>query len=157
VNLFDTALQSEQDYVPAVVHSVEWSTPAHVFEPLDAEFGFTLDVCASVGNAKCARFFTRDQDGLAQSWAGEVVWMNPPYARGVIDRWMKKAYESAREGGATVVCLVPSSTSGRWWHDYAMRGEIRFVRGRIKFGGSAHTAMFPCSVVIFRPGVLRCE
>lgn len=57
---------------------------------LDAEFGFTLDVAATPDNAKCRRYFTRADDGLNQSWDGEIVWMNPPYGRGVIDRWIER-------------------------------------------------------------------
>jgi phage N-6-adenine-methyltransferase len=149
--LFDSHIESSQEHVPETVSSAEWSTPIALFAELDREFHFTVDVCASSGNAKCARFYTRSDDGLQQDWAPEVVWMNPPYGRGVIDQWMRKAYESSL-GGGTAVCLVPSSTSTRWWHDYAMRGEIRFVRGRIKFGGSKFSALFPCSIIVFRPG-----
>jgi hypothetical protein len=75
--------------------------------------------------------------------------MNPPYGR-VIGNWMRKAYESAKEG-ALVVCLVPSRTDTRWWHDYAMKGEVRYVKGRLKFGDSKNSAPFPCAVVVFRP------
>ncbi|MUV13564.1 DNA N-6-adenine-methyltransferase [Noviluteimonas gilva] len=125
-----------------------WATPQDFFDTLNAEFGFELDVCATDENAKCARYFTATNDGLAQEWRG-VCWMNPPYGR-VIGDWMRKAYESA-QAGATVVCLVPSRTDTRWWHDYAMKGEIRYVRGRLKFGGSKNSAPFPCAVVIFQP------
>lgn len=125
-----------------------WATPQDFFDVLHAEFGFDLDVCATDENAKCARYFTAETDGLAQEWSG-TCWMNPPYGR-VIGDWMRKAWESSLSG-ATVVCLVPSRTDTRWWHDYAMRGEIRYVRGRLKFGGSKNSAPFPCAVVIFRP------
>lgn len=90
----------------------EWSTPQDVYDALDTEFGFTLDPCATPENAKCERYFTKEDDGLAQEWTG-VVFMNPPYGR-QIGRWLKKAYESAL-AGATVVCLVPSRTDTRWW------------------------------------------
>lgn len=125
-----------------------WETPQDFYDSLNAEFGFDLDVCATDENAKCLRYFTAATDGLAQEWVG-VCWMNPPYGR-VIGDWMRKAWESAQMG-ATVVCLVPSRTDTRWWHDYAMRGEIRYVRGRLKFGDSKNSAPFPCAVVIFRP------
>ena len=125
-----------------------WATPQDFFDKLHAEFDFNLDVCATPENAKCARYFTKLDDGLAQDWRG-VVWMNPPYGR-EIGAWMKKASESA-QGGATVVCLVPARTDTRWWHDHAMRGEVRFVRGRLKFGGAKFSAPFPSAVVIFRP------
>jgi phage N-6-adenine-methyltransferase len=129
--------------------TVEWATPVAVFDRYDAEFGFTLDVCANAGNAKCVRFFSKEQDGLSQSWAGETCWMNPPYGR-EIREWIRKAYEEG-QAGATVVCLVPARTDSAWWHDFAMKGEIRFIRGRIKFGGAQHNAPFPCALVVFRP------
>jgi len=74
--------------------------------------------------------------------------MNPPYGR-VIGDWMRKAYEESRKG-ATVVCLVPARTDTRWWHDYAMKGEIRFIKGRLKFGNATVNAPFPNAVVVFR-------
>ena len=127
-----------------------WSTPQDFFEGLDAEFGFTLDVCSTHDNAKCAHHFTEDDDGLSQVWSG-VCWMNPPYGR-TIGKWMRKAYESSLTG-ATVVCLVPARTDTAWWHGYAIRGEVRFLRGRLKFGGSANSAPFPNAVVVFRPNL----
>jgi phage N-6-adenine-methyltransferase len=126
-----------------------WATPQDFYDKLHIEFGFTLDVCATAENAKCEQYFTKDEDGLLQPWVG-VCWMNPPYGRS-IGEWVEKAYESARNG-ATVVCLVPARTDTRWWHDYCMQGEIRFVRGRLKFGGSKDNAPFPNAVVIFRSG-----
>lgn len=128
--------------------SDDWATPPTLFEQLDAEFHFTLDVCASPGNAKCERYFTRERDGLAQTWSG-VCWMNPPYGR-AIGAWMRKALESSLEG-ATVVCLVPARTDTRWWHEYATRGEVRYLQGRLKFGAASNSAPFPSAVVVFRP------
>jgi len=75
--------------------------------------------------------------------------MNPPYGR-TIGQWMRKAHIASRQG-ATVVCLVPSRTDTRWWHDYAMKGEIRFIKGRLKFGDAKANAPFPNALVIFRP------
>lgn len=128
--------------------TVEWATPWDVFNPLNGEFGFTLDVCALPENAKCARYFTPDDDGLAQDWTGDVCWMNPPYGRAIGD-WMGKAYREWHKG-ATVVCLVPARTDTRWWHDYAVKGEIRFIKGRVKFGGHKNPAPFPSAIVVFR-------
>ena len=125
-----------------------WSTPQEFFDTLNAEFHFTVDVCATQENAKCSTFFTKQDDGLKQKWCG-VVWMNPPYGR-EIGQWMDKAYASMQEG-ATVVCLVPARTDTAWWHSYAVQGEIRFIRGRLKFGGQVNSAPFPSAVVIFKP------
>lgn len=124
-----------------------WATPQDFFDKMNQEFSFETDVCALPENAKCSRYFTPEQDGLSQEWLG-ICWMNPPYGR-TISQWMKKAYESA-QGGATVVCLVPARTDTAWWHDYAAKGEVRFIRGRLKFGNSKNSAPFPSAIVIFR-------
>lgn len=125
-----------------------WATPQAFFDAQHARHRFTLDVCASFENAKCARFFTEEMDGLSQRWEG-VCWMNPPYGR-AISAWMRKALESA-QSGAKVVCLVPARTDTKWWHDYAMKGEIEFIKGRLKFGGEKNSAPFPNAIVIFNP------
>ena len=125
-----------------------WATPQEFFDKCNEVFNFDLDVCATAENAKCDRFFTEQCDGLSKNWSG-VCWMNPPYGR-AIGKWMKKAYESSLEG-ATVVCLVPARTCTRWWHDYAMKGEILFLKGRLKFGDATNAAPFPSAVVVFKP------
>lgn len=127
----------------------EWETPKQFFELYDREFRFTLDVCSTHENKKVERHFTKEDDGLCRSWCDDVCWMNPPYGR-EIGKWMKKAFESSLDG-ATVVCLVPARTDTAWWHDYAIKGEIRFLRGRLKFGGCKSSAPFPSAVVVFRP------
>jgi phage N-6-adenine-methyltransferase len=128
-----------------------WSTPPNLFDKLDQEFGFCLDVCASADNAKCRFHYTVEDDGLKQSWAmPNAVWMNPPYGRG-IGAWVKKAYETGQKG-TVVVCLLPARTDTAWWHDYCMKGEIRFIRGRLKFGGHKNSAPFPSAIVIFKKG-----
>jgi len=124
----------------------EWETPKEFFEKIDSRYHFDIDVCATKDNAKCSRYFTADEDGLSQEWRG-VCWMNPPYGKS-IGQWMRKAYESS-QAGATVVCLVPARTDTAWWHDYAMRGEVTFIRGRLKFGGTKHNAPFPSALVVF--------
>jgi phage N-6-adenine-methyltransferase len=131
--------------------NVEWSTPDDLFGELNQTFHFDLDACASPANAKCPRYFTKEQDALRQSWHG-TVWMNPPYGD-EIGAFMQKAYEESL-AGATVVCLVPSRTDTRWWHGYAKRGQISFLRGRVKFGGGRTSAPFPSAIVIFFGGRL---
>ena len=135
--------------------SVEWYTPPHLFAALAAEFGgFTLDPCCTPASALCPTFYTREDDGLTKPWHGSVF-MNPPYGR-TIGRWMRKAWEEAQQG-ALVVCLVPARTDTAWWHDVALKGEVRFLRGRLKFSTPAgkpargSSALFPSAVVIFRP------
>lgn len=126
-----------------------WATPQSEFDRLSALYGpFDLDVCASSENAKCQRFYSKEENGLLKPWVGKC-WMNPPYGR-TIGLWMKKAYESSL-AGATVVCLVPARTDTAWWHDFAAKGKVEFIRGRLKFGGSKNSAPFPSAVVIFNP------
>ena len=126
-----------------------WATPQNFFDRLDSEFNFTLDPCSDGNNNKCKRYFTKEDDGLVQDWSGETVFMNPPYGR-VIGDWIKKAYKESLNG-ATVVCLIPSRTDTKYWHEYVMKAEeIRFVKGRLKFGDSSNSAPFPSAVVIFR-------
>jgi phage N-6-adenine-methyltransferase len=128
--------------------SDDWPTPQDFFDKLDSEFNFTLDPCSSAENHKCKAFFTAQDNGLSKEWLGRVF-MNPPYGR-MIGHWMRKAYESARTSAELVVCLVPARTDTAWWHDYAMKGEVRFLRGRLKFGGHANSAPFPNAVIVFR-------
>ena len=130
-----------------------WATPPEVFVPLDAEFGFTLDPCATAANAKCANFFDEATDGLAQDWGQHAVFLNPPYGREVY-AWTRKARESA-EHGAIVVGLLPASTDRAWWHDDVVgHAEVRYIRGRVRFltGGPYRASGFFASViVIWRP------
>lgn len=123
----------------------EWATPPELFKALDAEFGFTCDVCATADNAKCKEFYPPEQDGLAQEWSG-VCWCNPPYGR-EIGKWVRKAAESR----CTVVMLLPARTDTKWFHDYIYgKAEIRFLKGRLKFGAAKNSAPFPSMVVVFK-------
>lgn len=124
-----------------------WATPQDFFDALDAEFHFTLDACAVKENAKCAAYYTPEQNGLDQPWTGQV-WCNPPYGRNV-GQWVKKAHDTA-SGGGCVVMLLPARTDTRWFHDYIYgKTEVRFIKGRLKFGGCQNAAPFPSMVVIF--------
>jgi phage N-6-adenine-methyltransferase len=133
-----------------------WETPAATFEAWNALYHFTVDVCALPGNAKCLRYFTPEQDGLHQEWGREICWMNPPYTRYIIDRWIRKAYEASK-AGATVVCLLPVSPSATWWKTYVkpklMTTDVVFSDDRLKFDGSGNNAKFNSVVVIFRPPI----
>lgn len=150
--------------------SDEWRTPQAFFEVLDAEFGFDLDVAATRDNCWVENYIGPDRtrpdrtDALECSWTWlsrsarpAICWMNPPYSR--VREFMQKAHEEALKG-CTVVCLVPSRTDTKWWHRYVWNNytnrtydnvEVRFVKGRLKFGSSANSAPFPSVVVIFRP------
>jgi phage N-6-adenine-methyltransferase len=129
-----------------------WATPQQFFDKYNAIYNFNTDVCALPSNAKCTTFFTPKQNGLKQKWNG-ICWMNPPYGR-TIKHWVKKAYESALHG-AIVVCLLPSRTDTAWWHDYCMKGQIEFIRGRLKFGNSTNSAPFPSAIVVFDGAILK--
>ena len=125
-------------------------TPWPVFAEYDAEFHFTLDVCATPDTAKCPRFYSPEQNGLVQDWGDDICWMNPPYGR-EIGLWMEKAYRSSF-AGATVVCLVPSRTGTRWWHAWVLgKAEIRPRQGRITLVGAKDPAGFDSVAVIYRP------
>lgn len=134
-----TALTSSQ--------SCEWSTPQDLFNELDKEFKFTVDVCASDDNAKCERYYTKSDNGLRHEWYG-TCWMNPPYGRQV-GLWIEKAYKASTQG-VTVVCLLPARTDTRWFHDYCIKGELRWIRGRLRFGDGNGRATFPSFLCIFR-------
>jgi phage N-6-adenine-methyltransferase len=126
----------------------EWETPQDLFNELNEEFHFQLDVCATPENAKCKRYFTKEMDGLKQNWRewGGYKWMNPPYGR-EIGLWVKKASEERK-----VVCLLPARTDTRWFWDYCYEKpwtRVRFIKGRLKFGGSKNSAPFPSMIVIF--------
>lgn len=124
-----------------------WSTPQQFYNKYNEQYHFELDVCADDTNYKCNNYFTKDQDGLKQEWNG-ICWMNPPYGR-EIGKWVKKAYESSLNG-ATVVCLLPSRTDTKWFHEYCVKGNIEFIKGRLKFGDSKNSAPFPSMIVVFK-------
>ena len=138
--------------------SDEWRTPRDLFAALDAEFGFSLDAAATAENATCSRWLT---DALEVDWRdrawGDPIWVNPPYSQ--CAAFIAKAAEESRKG-CTVVCLVPARTDTRWFHAHIWDQErhrvrpgveVRFLKGRLKFGDSANSAPFPSMVVIFRP------
>lgn len=130
--------------------SDEWETPQALFDELDREFHFTLDAAATKDNAKCDNYFTPETDGLKQKWGGQTVWLNPPYGRSV-KAWMKKAYEEGHKPGTTVVALVFARTDTAWFHEYVyQKAEIRFLRGRLKFGQATNVAPAPSMIIVWR-------
>ena len=131
----------------------DWETPKYLFDALHAEFNFTVDLAASFENRKVPKYFSVEQDAFRLRWTG-TGWLNPPYSDG-IDKWLAKAKKSAVEEGATVVVLVPARTDTKAWFDHARLGEVRFIKGRLKFVGAPTSAPFPSALVIFRPGLPR--
>ena len=125
----------------------EWETPQAFFDRLNWKYHFTLDAAATAENAKCQKFFTKEDDGISRNWGGgEIVWCNPPYGR-EIGKWVKKGYEESK--AVVVVMLLPARTDTAWYHDYCTKGRITFVRGRLKFGGVKNSAPFPSMIVEF--------
>ena len=126
-----------------------WSTPNDFFDKLNDEFHFTLDPCSTHENAKCYKHFTEEENGLLQDWGNEVVFCNPPYGR-QIKYWVKKAYEESQKDNTKVVMLIPARTDTIYFHEYIYhKAEIRFIKGRLKFGDAKNSAPFPSMVVIF--------
>ena len=129
--------------------SDEWETPQHIFDELDSEFGFDLDVCANESNHKCENYYSIEQDGLSQDWAGHRVFCNPPYSN--IAELVEKAFYETKNKNTLVVLLIPSRTDTKYFQNYIYnRSEIRFIKGRLKFGNSKNSAPFPSMIVIFR-------
>lgn len=131
---------------------MDWATPQDFFDQLNSEFHFTLDPCASDENHKCEKYYTKEQDGLSFSWGGHSVFCNPPYGRS-IGVWVEKCYIESQKPNTTIVLLIPARTDTKYFHDYIYEKEnveIRFVKGRLKFGDGTNPAPFPSMVVIFR-------
>lgn len=128
----------------------QWATPQTFFDKINKEFNFTLDPCADSTNHKCPLYYTKEQNGLLQNWGGHTVFCNPPYGRAIKD-WIVKAYEEAQKPNTIVVLLIPARTDTTYFHDYIyQKHEIRFIRGRLKFGDSKNAAPFPSMLVIMK-------
>ena len=127
-----------------------WSTPQDFFDKLNDEFNFDLDPCSTNENAKCKKHYTKEENGLIQDWGGHKVFCNPPYGRELKD-WVKKCSEESKKSNTLIVMLIPARTDTSYFHDYIYKKvkEIRFIRGRLKFGDSKNAAPFPSMVVIF--------
>lgn len=129
----------------------QWATPQWFFDGLNEEFKFTLDPCADEFNHKCQKYFTKEQEGLSKDWGGETVFCNPPYGREIL-LWVKKCFDEVHSGDCQcAVMLIPARTDTQWFHKYIYKqAEIRFIKGRLKFGDSNNSAPFPSMVVVFR-------
>lgn len=126
----------------------DWETPQWLFDELNKEFRFDIDVCATKENAKCPDFISLEQNALEEDWYG-MCWMNPPYGKD-LGKWVKKAYWASRIiGEAQIVALLPARTDTKWFWDYCIHNEIRFLKGRIKFQGAESSAPFPSMIVVF--------
>jgi site-specific DNA-methyltransferase (adenine-specific) len=127
----------------------EWETPPEIFDPLNEEFHFTLDPCATKATAKCSKFYTWEQDGLIKDWYGETVFVNPPYGN-LIGKWVEKCFKESKKANTKIVALLPSRTDTRWFHGFIYgKAEIRFIKGRIRFVGAPYPAPFPSMIVVW--------
>lgn len=131
--------------------SAERTTPDWLFQSLDKIFRFDLDAAATVANAKCAKFLTKEQDALSCAWTtyGRSIFLNPPYSRGQLKLWLRKSVVESN-AGAVVVSILPGDF-GTQWFDICWDGAslLFFMRGRVKFNGIAAGAKFPTVVAIF--------
>ncbi len=128
---------------------MDWTTPIELFKELNKEFNFTLDPCASSENALCKKYYTEKENGLIQDWGGEIVYCNPPYGREV-KHWVRKCYEESLKENTVIVLLIFARTDTKYFHDYIKdKAELRFIKGRLKFGNCKNSAPFPSILVIF--------
>lgn len=128
----------------------DWETPQNFFNELDEEFHFDLDPCADNSNHKCDCYFTKEDNGLSKDWSGHTAFVNPPYGAKSLAQWIKKCAEESSKPNTKVVMLIPARTDTKAFHEYIYRkAEIRFVKGRLKFGGSKNSAPFPSMIIVF--------
>lgn len=133
----------------------DWETPQKFFDELHQEFSFNIDLAANASNHKTPLWFGPDSplgisNSLHTSWHGYRGWLNPPYGRLELPKWIEKAYEDSRHPGTLIVMLVPARTDTIAWHEYVIKAQdVRFVRGRLKFVGAKHGAPFPSAVIVF--------
>lgn len=127
----------------------DWATPQAFFDELNNRYHFTLDPCASETNAKCAKYYTKVQDGLKQEWAGEVCWVNPPYSKSELKSWVKKCYDEGAKGTKIALLLPTTTCSATYFHEYVLgKAGIEFVRGRLHFNDGDKAAPF-ASIIAF--------
>lgn len=131
-----------------------WSTPQDLFDSLNEVYKFTLDPCADNTNYKCSKYYTKAENGLMQEWTNEIVFCNPPYGRD-IKNWVEKSFYENIHNNALVVMLIPARTDTQWFHEYIYGNpfaKVKFIKGRLKFGGSKNSAPFPSMIVEFNYG-----
>jgi site-specific DNA-methyltransferase (adenine-specific) len=137
-----------QPYMPQAKRQ-DWETPWWLFDLLDDEFDFTVDAAANDQNAKMDRYWTEEIDGLAQDWIGETLFINPPFRARDLKKWTERAWHASRDALTRVVMVVPVKADQSWWHEFAIKTEIRFIKGRIKFVGAKNTITGPVAVLVF--------
>lgn len=137
-------------------NSNEWETPLSLFDELNKQFNFTLDPASTSENALCDNFYTKEDNGLVQSWENETVYCNPPYGREITE-WAKKACKESKKG-TNIVMLIPARTDTIYWHEYVFnKANIYFFKGRLKFSGSKTSAPFPSAIACYNCKLKRLE
>jgi site-specific DNA-methyltransferase (adenine-specific) len=132
----------------------DWRTPQDLFDRLDRQWGkFDLDAAADDQNSLCDQFYCQEADALAHDWYAEGArraFVNPPYGRGTVGKWVAKALEESRRG-CRVVMLLPSRTDSAWFHDLVKPHafHVEDLRGRVRFQGAKAGAPFPSLIVVF--------
>ena len=126
---------------------IVYSTPQKLFDELNKEFNFDLDVCANEQNAKCPKFFTEKEDGLKQDWIGNC-WMNPPFNK-ELKKWVLKAHSESKKHKSLVCCLIPVRSNTIWWQQVCMDAEIRFIIGEVNFNNLDRGLWLPMCCIIF--------
>tara|TARA_R110002051_G_scaffold260163_1_gene319969 strand:- start:8021 stop:8494 length:474 start_codon:yes stop_codon:yes gene_type:complete len=129
-------------------HSIEYSTPPQLVNPLIIEFSLTTDVCASAENAKLSHYWTIEDDALSKTWKGNC-WMNPPFNRD-LQKWVKKAHSERHSG--TKVCLIPVRSNTKWWSEVCRDSEIRFINGEVNFNDKPRGLWAALCIMIFGEG-----
>ncbi len=114
-----------------------WQTPKRLFDALNSEFDFRMDVCADHDNALCGNYFTKEDSALEQCWHSVgAAFVNPPYS--MTNQFVVEAASQAKQFNITIVMLVNANTDTKWFADAAKTAnEIRLITGRIGFINSS--------------------
>jgi phage N-6-adenine-methyltransferase len=140
----------DRGYMP-LSKTDKWETPQDYFDSWNSIHKFDLDVAALKENHKTDKWLGLDhedptrRDGLTAEWDGQSIWCNPPYGRG-IGNWVKRADDESKT--KKVVMLLPSRTDTAWFHDYVLKHDVEFLRGRLKFGNAVNSAPFASILVV---------
>jgi site-specific DNA-methyltransferase (adenine-specific) len=127
----------------------DWGTPPPLFEALHDEFAFTVDGAASAENALLPCYWDKEHSALEQDWRGHTVYINPPFDHKALAAFARKAWHETRQLNTNAVMLCPVKSDQRWWGEYAIRSQIRFLRGRVKFAGADSALPVPCALLVF--------
>lgn len=126
---------------------IEYSTPQKLYDFINKEFNFEIDVCASESNKKCNKYFNVKMDGLKQNWTGKC-WMNPPFNK-ELKKWVIKAKQESEKHKSIICCLIPVRSNTNWWKECCESSEIRFIIGEVNFNELERGLWLPMCLMIF--------